>query len=252
MTRGLCTVKKIAAVFMVLLLLVSQAACAEEVTSVVQMEYTLVMPDVTRTGLYTGAVKDGVPHGFGVFTTTNDYNGPWHYMGEWENGVISGQGGMYWDDGATRVGEFRNNTDFSTIYLHSYLYRVHYTDKTSEFFSVWDGSLNEQTRPYFEESNYFALTRTSEDLAGSFVKVTGRCYSASNGKLTSCYISLGSGSNEIVYVSFASNADIPYSLFPGDQVTVYGMYKGYSLLRQSESSYVLYPDIYAYAIEFVE
>lgn len=48
MTRGLCTVKKIAAVFMVLLLLVSQAACAEGVARVNFIDaapFFFVLPD---------------------------------------------------------------------------------------------------------------------------------------------------------------------------------------------------------------
>ena len=227
-------------------------AHAEEVTSVVQMEYTVVMPDVTRVGLYTGAVKDGVPHGYGVFTTVNDQGEKWHYLGEWENGKMCGEGGQYWDYGRTQVGQYQNN-DFSSIDVtESPLYHYHIDAKTSEFVRKWDGNFAENDAEYFAETSYFDLTRNAEEIAGSLVKVTGRCCSASNGKLTWCYISCDNGNTKIVYVDFPDNADIPYSLFAGDNITVYGQYIGYSLLQKNDSSYVLYPHIMAYAVEFVE
>lgn len=44
-------------------------------------------------GIYTGEIKQGVPHGQGSFTMQKSDNGlSWSYEGEWENGVIAGEG----------------------------------------------------------------------------------------------------------------------------------------------------------------
>ncbi len=44
-------------------------------------------------GVYTGEVKDGVPHGQGSFVMQKSDNGlSWSYEGEWKNGVIAGEG----------------------------------------------------------------------------------------------------------------------------------------------------------------
>ena len=76
---------------------------------VAQMTYTVVMPDVTREGLYTGEVSNGIPHGYGVFTATNSSGINWHYLGQWEDGQMRGQGGQYWDNGYYSIGIYMNN-----------------------------------------------------------------------------------------------------------------------------------------------
>lgn len=101
--------KKIVSFFVCLLLLFSVAFAAEPKTeTVAQMTYIAKMPDVIREGKYTGEVKDGVPHGFGIFETTNSAGVNWHYIGEWVNGNMTGQGGQYWDNGQCTVGTYEN------------------------------------------------------------------------------------------------------------------------------------------------
>jgi len=77
--------------------------------NVVKMPYTVKMSDVTREGKYTGQLVDGLPHGYGAFETTNSQGVNWHYLGNWENGCMTGNGGQYWDDGRATVGTFANN-----------------------------------------------------------------------------------------------------------------------------------------------
>ena len=99
--------------FILILMLVPSVSLAEEpqtgtVETVIQMSYILKLPDVIREGLYSGELLNGVPHGYGTFTAANSEGVNWHYLGEWENGCVTGQGGMYWDNGATEVGIFEN------------------------------------------------------------------------------------------------------------------------------------------------
>ena len=46
-------------------------------------------------GIYTGEVKDGVPHGLGSFEMLSSGKGSsWSYEGQWENGEVTGEGTM--------------------------------------------------------------------------------------------------------------------------------------------------------------
>jgi len=59
----------------------------EEHVITVNMEYD------SGEGVYTGELKDGVPHGQGSFTMQKSESGlEWSYQGQWENGEITGQG----------------------------------------------------------------------------------------------------------------------------------------------------------------
>lgn len=102
--------KKLLAFFLISVLLFSFASAEEIPTeTVVKMAYTVEMPDVTREGFYTGEVQDNIPHGYGLFVSHNSSGVQWHYVGEWLNGEMSGQGGCYWDIGQSHVGLYAAN-----------------------------------------------------------------------------------------------------------------------------------------------
>lgn len=101
--------KRMLVVLSVLSLCLAPLAVAETTPeTVAEMTYIVKMPDVIREGKYTGQVVNGVPHGYGVFVTENSEGVQWHYLGEWENGTMTGQGGQYWDIGQCQVGTFKN------------------------------------------------------------------------------------------------------------------------------------------------
>ncbi len=59
-------------------------------------------------GVYTGEVKDGVPHGRGSFEMQKSDTGRlWSYEGQWENGAVTGEGVMH-DGGYVYTGTFRD------------------------------------------------------------------------------------------------------------------------------------------------
>lgn len=103
--------KKLLLVSLALVLLLS-FAIAEDVQAetVAQMAYTVKLSDVTREGLYTGEVVNGIPHGYGLFTAVNSAGEPWHYIGQWVDGAMTGEGGEYWDSGITHVGTYENGS----------------------------------------------------------------------------------------------------------------------------------------------
>lgn len=53
---------------------------------------------VTRDGLYTGDVVDGIPNGQGAFSAVNDEGTSWVYTGAFKNGKFSGYGKTVWDE----------------------------------------------------------------------------------------------------------------------------------------------------------
>ena len=94
--------KRILALILVLVCLFSVATAEKTAAELVsKMEIVVDLSYVIRKGTYSGEMMDGVPHGFGVFETTNSDGVTWHYIGQWENGKMSGDGGQYWDDGRT-------------------------------------------------------------------------------------------------------------------------------------------------------
>lgn len=99
--------KRLSALVLVMLFLASFASADAE--AVARMAYTVVLPDVTREGLYTGEVQNGIPHGYGLFHATNSNGVSWHYLGDWVNGEMCGQGGQYWDSGYYMVGSYEHN-----------------------------------------------------------------------------------------------------------------------------------------------
>ncbi len=92
--------KKVFSLILVLFCLFSVALAEEaDLEFASKMDYVLELPDVIRKGTYSGETMNGIPNGFGVFETTNSSGINWHYIGQWENGKMSGEGGQYWDDG---------------------------------------------------------------------------------------------------------------------------------------------------------
>lgn len=102
--------KKIFSLILVLFCLFSVALAEEaDLEFASKMDYVLELPDVIRKGAYSGETVNGIPNGFGVFETANSSGINWHYIGQWENGKMSGEGGQYWDDGRVEEGVFTEN-----------------------------------------------------------------------------------------------------------------------------------------------
>lgn len=159
--------KKLVLVFLVFVLLFSVAFSEENKTeTVVQMTYIAKMPDVIREGLYTGEVANGVPHGYGLFTTVNSEGDPWHYIGQWENGSMTGEGGQYWDSGVSQVGAYENGglvcgevhsspaVNFWADYRPDENGRVHIKMYRSDGSLYFDGYADATTGVYLEGTTY--------------------------------------------------------------------------------------------------
>ena len=94
--------KKLVCSILALMLLFS-IALAESVT---QMNYELRVGEEVRIGKYTGNIENGQPNGYGIFVTTNPNGFSWHYIGDWQDGLMHGEGATYWEDGSLEIGSY--------------------------------------------------------------------------------------------------------------------------------------------------
>lgn len=90
---------------LIAVLLIFSVAAAESVT---QMNYELKIDEESRIGKYTGNIKNGKPDGYGIFATTNPNGFSWHYIGDWQDGLMHGEGATYWEDGSLEIGSYEN------------------------------------------------------------------------------------------------------------------------------------------------
>ncbi len=72
-------------------------------------EMTLQFSYGERTGIYTGEMKDGLPHGQGTFSSENEEGASWTYTGEWDMGHWNGKGRSEWENDLYYEGEYRND-----------------------------------------------------------------------------------------------------------------------------------------------
>ena len=62
-----------------------------------------------RTGIYSGGIKNGLPHGIGKFSSTNATGQDWEYIGEWETGHFNGIGTTIYSDGQVSIANYEND-----------------------------------------------------------------------------------------------------------------------------------------------
>jgi hypothetical protein len=79
------------------------------VQTVANKKMTLTFALGEREGTYTGETVNGLPHGSGIFISSNTKNVSWTYAGGWENGHFSGNGKTVWSDGYVMEGVYKND-----------------------------------------------------------------------------------------------------------------------------------------------
>ena len=75
-------------------------------------ELTLNFAFGVRAGNYSGEINiDGLPDGYGTFTSENPSGNVWTYEGEWVDGHWEGVGTCTWSSGEMYSGEFTNDSE---------------------------------------------------------------------------------------------------------------------------------------------
>jgi len=82
---------------------------ASAVESVTDKAMTLTFDFGDRTGTYTGDLLNGLPDGYGSFTSSDADGEEWIYEGNWADGHLDGQGTTTWATGYMETGEYKND-----------------------------------------------------------------------------------------------------------------------------------------------
>jgi len=72
-------------------------------------EITLNLSYGDRSGTYSGEMVDGVPNGYGKFTTTNSEGTSWTYEGNFKNGHFDGEGKTTWKSDQIEIGTYKDD-----------------------------------------------------------------------------------------------------------------------------------------------
>lgn len=102
--NGMRRMKKALLLLIALLLVVMSMTTPVKAEPVVRAHYVFL----DYSGEYTGqADSSSIPFGFGVFVSETPIDGElWHYIGQWEDGLPSGEGAIYYENGNMEKGTF--------------------------------------------------------------------------------------------------------------------------------------------------
>lgn len=138
---------KRALIILCLLIFLFSLAIAEPVT---RMLWSVPVEGEVLTGEYTGDTESGIPNGFGVFLADGENSFSWHYIGEWQNGLMHGPGGIYWSDGSFEYGEYENGRFVYGTCNYNGAETDAFADDTSEYVT----ELNRQSAARRDEMIY--------------------------------------------------------------------------------------------------
>lgn len=196
--------------------------------SVVKMQYTLSTEDYTRDGYYTGEIVNGVPHGYGVFEAVNTSGESWHYIGQWSDGLMNGEGKTFWDFGQIEIGAYENGLFSFGRYIALPQLSMNTTGYALNLLrSIGSGSTPEIKPDEFAGADYRNLLRTPENYMYSLVKVDGKIAQIVSGDRTNYQLRVAADDGESVFwVSVLEEANLQFNLIVGDNISAYGMFLG--------------------------
>lgn len=88
-------------ILLIIIVFISNASAE----TVIKQEMTIIFPNVTRTGVYSGEVNEnGKPDGFGVFEAVNGEGNRYIIVGEWVDGQQTGEAWCLWENGDFTIG----------------------------------------------------------------------------------------------------------------------------------------------------
>ena len=230
----------------------SEATPAEpSVSSVSEMELMLQFSFGERTGVYSGEMADGLPHGLGTFSSQNAEGTQWVYEGGWdmghlygqgtttfetgyketgwyENDNLNGQGSLYQDDVLTFEGGFTDNIPDGQGTLYSYCGEIIFSGSFSRgFIDETEEARNARVAAFKEgcaTQDYSAILESATNGSALRTRVSGTVYyvfEADEGECDSSFVMDEPGGN-LVCVSYRLSVG-EAAVAPGKQVTVWGI-----------------------------
>lgn len=215
------------------------------------LEITLRLAFGERTGVYSGEMMDGLPHGQGTFSTQNEEGTGWVYEGSWEmghmrgqgttafesgyretgwyeNDNLNGQGSLYQDDLLTYEGLFTDNIPNGQGTLYSLCGEVIFSGNFSDGFIDETQEARAERLGFFREGcetrDYAELMESAQNGGGLKAKLSGTVYYVYEADEFGYDIGfiLDMPDGNIVYVSYRLSVG-ETSVKTGKKVTVWGV-----------------------------
>lgn len=103
---------KIAELLLAFSLCVSLCACGGSNSADTSNEMSIAFQFGERTGEYIGETdSNGLPDGYGVFSSARPDGTAWTYAGEWDHGHWNGSGTTKWETGEVHAGQYTGDTE---------------------------------------------------------------------------------------------------------------------------------------------
>lgn len=225
-------------------------------------EKTVYFEDGSKTGVYTGQLEDGVPHGAGKFDYSDSDGNNFTYEGEFKEGEFCGYGILHFSTGHKHCGIFENGrlNGYATLYNpDGYITSQgqFLNGKLSGMGAIYDGVGNllykgsfvdgipqkEEYKEACSEIEFNALSDYTNSYINKNIKVTGTLYEIHKTQDGYKYI-LTDGEKYIIVDHVG--AVVVYQW--GTTVTVYGYCTGTSEVMDSKRNILTGATINSYHI----
>lgn len=253
-----------------------------ETTSVTDMTLTLTFSYGERTGTYTGEMRDGLPNGYGAFSSVNDEGTDWVYEGDWVDGHYSGYGSTTFADGYYETGYYENDYlngegslyldgvlvysgNFEDDYYHGFgtLYNYHgdviysgewyygYISETAEAHAQRIDAFKAVSSPY-TASDLYTICESEADVNAQVTGTVFFVYEYSEEETYYCDFMMYEGGIEdtahIVCVLHRMNTDETL-VTVGQTVTVWGTTEYLYSYTSVDNNYLTVPLVRAWSVE---
>lgn len=237
--------KKVLNIF-ILLLIILLTGCSKIKEKTIS-NYTFSTNEYACVGIYEGQTFKGIPHGYGVFKTSEAPDGAFSCSGKWEYGKLNGKGIINYENGVVMKGQLVDNlfdgkvisvlpdgSYYESNYDKGVAYGViyYYDDKGSLIDKDWyyDGVPINSLIEYVVDPTYSDLKNKLYSYINDIVKVEGIVTEVEE-KESSVILHI-ENNNNIYYVSY-DNVDfnklkqcIAPQISINDNVSFYGYYDG--------------------------
>ncbi len=216
-----------------------------------EQEITLTFDFGERTGVYSGEMKDGLPHGQGTFSSQNPEGTGWVYEGGWdmghmqgegmtifdtghseagwyENDYLNGQGSLYQDDRPIYEGGFAANIPEGQGTLYSFCGEIIYSGQFTEGFIDETNEARHERVAQFksncETPDYDAMMESADNADGLRAQISGTVvyvYEMDEAGYDSSFIVELTGGDMVCVDYHLSVGETPVAM--GKDVTVWGM-----------------------------
>ena len=244
----------------------SVSTSVESSTEAQDHQITLELSFGKCSGIYSGEMLNGLPHGHGSFSYENPDGDVRTYTGQWVNGHENGQGEFLYGENHKYIGEFKNDFIINgKLYFKDVLvYEGEFTegtilDGTGKMFDVsgnvvYSGTFNngvpdEDTFKAATKSyDYSEYERNPQKHLYSIVAIKGRVIQSNEDGDYVSILLIDSDSN-ITFLNYIKISSDEPRILKGDNITAYCIFEGLYSYETVGNGYTTVPCATAYYID---